>query len=377
MAHPLSYSRAKTFDECPAKFKAEYLSGRRGGGIPEPYLVVGSIVHECADRYVKYLVENKLSSSFPQMDVIFDSVWASEVNVGLPESARSEVYDLCVMARELLIFADISKVSGSELMLAVDEDWKPIAYDDPKAHVRGKIDRLDIDDEGNALVTDYKSGHRIVGINESYQMKLYARLVLAHFPDIKTVDVALEYIRHRSRRSGRLGSDEMESAKEWIEGVGRGIAKAAKTGSYPAKPGMACGGCAAFSTCAARKTTVKPVPPENEGAAVELVQRLILLERERAEIMESVVPWIDQYGNVEVNGMVMGYQKENRLEFDVATVYSLLEKRGLRPLKYMAVDKAEIKKLGRMDSKIAGELEKSAKDVSTTKLKLCLIGENE
>ncbi len=377
MAHPLSYSRAKTFEECPAKFAAEYLSGRRGGGIAESYLIVGNIVHECCDQYVKHLVVTHQSSDFAQMDAIFEGVWESELRVGLPESSRSEVYNLCVMARERLVFVDISVVAGSELMLAVDKDWKPLGYDDPKAHVRGKIDRLDIDDEGNAKVVDYKSGHRIVGINESWQIKLYSRLVMAHFPDIKVVDVELDYIRHRSVRSGRLGPDEMEAAKEWIEAVGRGIEKAAKTKSYPAKVGQACRGCSAFNTCPARATTSKPVPPEDEAAAFELVRRLILIERERKEIMESVTPWVDQYGDIEVNGMVLGYKKQVAFEFDVPTVASILEKRGLRPLRYMSVDKAEIKKLGRMDSKIAEELEKSARDTSKTVLKLDLIGENE
>ncbi len=54
-----------------------------------------------------------------------------------------------------------------------------------------------------------------------------------------------------------------------------------------------------------------------------------------------------------------------------------LEARGLRPLKYMKVDTNEIKKLGRMDAKIAAELEKSARDKSQTKLKLVLSGEME
>lgn len=376
MKHALSYSRANAFDECPAKFKAEYVGQRRVRN-PEPYLVLGSFVHEVCDRYVKHLKATTQASDFKQFDVIFEAVWDSPEREGLPGSAKADAYDLCLVARDMLVFEDIRKVHSAEMEIAVDKDWKPCRYDDPDAFVRGKIDRIDIDDEGNIKIVDYKSGYRITGIADSWQVKLYARLALAHFPEAATIDVELAFFRHRSLRSGRLGAPEMISAQDWIEAIGKDMEKAAKTGNYPARPGAACRGCAAFSICPARATTVKPVPPEDEAAAVNLVQRLILIEREKKEIMESVIPWIDQYGNVEVNDMVLGYVKEQRLEFSVPIVASILENRGLRPLKYMKVDTQALRSIGRMDSKLAAELEKSARDASQTKLKLCLQGETE
>ena len=51
--------------------------------------------------------------------------------------------------------------------------------------------------------------------------------------------------------------------------------------------------------------------------------------------------------------------------------------RGLRPLRYMKVDPQAIRGLGRMDAKLADELEKSAKTADVTKLKLVLNGEDQ
>lgn len=376
MSYPLSYSRAHTFDECPAKFKAEYLSKSGRSRNTESYLIVGNLIHELCDLYVKHLKDALQSSDFSEFDVIFERVWSSDLREGLSSSLRQEVYDLALIARDMLVFEDIRRVHCAEMEIAVDKDWRPVRYDDATAHVRGKIDRIDIDDEGNIKIVDYKSGHRIVGINDSYQVKLYARLARAHFPEAETIDVELDYFRHRSTRSGRVGPAEMESAEKWIESIGVDIEKAIKTGNYPARPGSACRGCSAFSICPARATTVKPVPPDDESMAVDLVRRLILIEREKKEIMEAIIPWVDQYGTIEVNDMALGYMKENRLEFDVARVATILEKRGLRPLKYMKVDSVAIRSLGRMDEKLAIELEKSARDSSATKLKLIIQGED-
>jgi RecB family exonuclease len=376
MARALSYSRANTFDECPAKFKAEYLVERRGG-TAEPYLVIGSFVHEALDRYVKFLKEIHASSDFDKLDDIADELWNSHHRGSLPMDARSEIRDLLIKAREMLVFEDIGKVHAAEVKLAVDKDWKPVDYESDRAWVRGKVDRIDIDEEDNVKIVDYKSGYRIVGVSDSWQIKLYARLMLAYMPAATTMDVELAYIRHRSLRSGRVGPEEMSGAQEWIEGIRLDMEKAAKADRYPARPGAACRGCAAFATCPARATTVKPVPPRDEAHAIAMVARLILIDRERKEIMEAITPFVDQYGDIDVNGMVLGYQLENRLEFDVARVASILENRGLRPLRYMKVDANEIRKLGRMDQKLAVELEKSAKPANQTKLKLIVSGEDQ
>lgn len=376
MTYPLSYSRANTFDECPAKFKAQYLGGRRREQ-DESYLIVGNMLHDLCDRYVQHLMKSLQQSDFNEFDRLFEVCWTDAVRRGLPETARSDVYSLALVARDSLIFENIRRVHAAEMKLAVDKDWKPIDYDSPLAHVRGKVDRIDIDEEGAVLIVDYKSGYRITGIKDSYQVKLYARLMLAHMPELKTIKVALDYFRHKARRSDDLTIEDMESAKDWIEAVGRGIERAAAEKHYPARPGAACRGCAIFNTCPARSESVKAIPPADEGRAVALVARLILIDRERREIMEAITPWIDQYGDVEVNGMVLGYQKRTALEFDVARVAEILERRGLRPLRYMQVDANEIRKLGRMDQKLAAELEKSARDGSSTQLKLVVQGEDQ
>ena len=94
----LSYSRARTFDECPFRFKVQYIDKVQHP--EEPYLTTGSLVHEVLDRYTKHLQSTKQSSDFPAMEVLAKMVWQEPAfRKDLPESAWPEVLELCIQAR--------------------------------------------------------------------------------------------------------------------------------------------------------------------------------------------------------------------------------------------------------------------------------------
>lgn len=374
MSVTLSYTRARVFDECPAKYKAQYIDDR----LPKSqdwYLILGSVVHEMLDRYVQHLKTARQPSDFKRMETIFEEVWASQHRDGLAESYREDAANLVETAIRNLIFAKPEVIAASEARLAVDRDWKPVDYDAPEAFLRGRIDRLDIGDEGDALVVDYKTGFKMESIESSKQMPLYGLLVMANFPMVRTVDVELLYLRYEKSKVGRMGEIDFERIKAWVVGIANGIERATASGSWPATPGAACRTCAAFKDCEARKHSGAILPPQDEAAAADLMARLILVEREWGELRSALQAWVDQYGAVEVNGMWLGYTVKNRLQFDTLRVIGLLEKRGLRPNDYLRVDTVMIKKLGRRDRMLAKELEDCSTDASTTELKLSVQGE--
>src|SRR3990167_5409465 len=304
MANSLSYSRARSFDECPAKFEAEYESGRKG--VPEPPLIIGSLVHEVADRYVKHLLDISLTSNFDQADRIAREVWDSPERDGLSLAYKDEYFDLIDKLKQSLIFEDIKAVKSCEMMVAVDSHWLKTSYSGIDAFVRGRIDRVDMDHDGNITIVDYKSGHRIDPISGSMQLALYARMAKAYWPTAQTIDIELNYLRHGIVKKARITEQDMERGKDWIESLSKSITKAREQAHWPARPGQARRGCPIFKTCPARLVTGKITPPGDEGEAVGLLERLILVTREREDINEAVKPWIDQFGAIEVNGMMLG-----------------------------------------------------------------------
>ena len=74
---PLSYTRAKLFSMCPARFRAEYIDKiGEAAGIQKPmHLLIGTLLHEVADRYHKHLVATHRSTDYEAIDVVFEEVW--------------------------------------------------------------------------------------------------------------------------------------------------------------------------------------------------------------------------------------------------------------------------------------------------------------
>ena len=370
MSKSLSYSRARTFDECPAKFKAEYVVARPRGGVSEPHLIMGSIVHEACDRYVKHLKESNQGSDYDAMDRIAEEVWNSPEREGLSQFFKDEYLGLIENSKECLMFDDIASVSSSEMKVAVNAAWQVVAYDSGEAFVRGRIDRVDMDDDGNITIVDYKAGRRVDPVEGSKQLQVYARIARALWPEAPSITVVLVYIRFKIKRSLTILEGDMEKGREWIEAVGRGIEKALELDHFPARPGQACRGCPIFKGCVARERTGKITPPGGEDEAYALVERLIMVERERNDIREALAGWIDDYGSIEVNGMVLGLFPQYAVDWDAQQVATILENHGLRPLEYMKVDAKALKALVRKDQSLQAELDAIAADDSTTVLKL-------
>lgn len=336
----------------------------------EPHLVMGSIVHEVADLYVFHLMDDGGGSDFDRLDKIAAEVWDSPERLGLTEYHKEEYLMLVDKIKEQLVFGDISEVQKSEMKVAVNAAWEPCAYDAPDAFVRGRIDRVDQDADGNLTITDYKTGRRIDPVEGSNQLRLYARMARAYWPEAPSITVVLHYLRFGIKRSLTIEDGDMEKGREWIEAVGRNIEKSRVSGYWPATPGQACRGCSIFKNCEARKRTGKITPPGDDAEAYALVERLIIIERERTEIREALNGFVDAFGSIEVNGMVLGLFPKYSVDWDVRQVADILERHGLRAYDYLRVDTVALKKAVRRDQSLQADLDAVKSDSSTTALEL-------
>jgi CRISPR/Cas system-associated exonuclease Cas4 (RecB family) len=80
--------------------------------------------------------------------------------------------------------------AASEMTIAIDHDWKLVAYSDPTAMFRGVID-LYLEDGPEATIIDFKTGkHR----DYSDQVSVYAAVVMACKPHIEYVKTSIEFI---------------------------------------------------------------------------------------------------------------------------------------------------------------------------------------
>lgn len=96
---------------------------------------------------------------------------------------------------------EIKRLPGTLLVeqkLALNTQFKPVAFDAKDVWVRGKCDALTIDG-ALARALDHKTGKRK---SESRQMVLMALLIFHHHPEVMEVRTAFFWLKHAKRDTG-------------------------------------------------------------------------------------------------------------------------------------------------------------------------------
>lgn len=165
-----SHSRLGVFESCPFRAKLQYVDK-----IPEPPRPLppgktehandrGSRVHDGGELFVKGNVE-----------------LLPELLAFKPEFLR---------LRELYRQGKVS----TEGEWAYNANWEPVAWSDPAAWLRMKLDALVHLTRTHAVVIDYKTGRKFGNeVKHAEQGQLYQLGTFMRFPDLQTIDVEFWY----------------------------------------------------------------------------------------------------------------------------------------------------------------------------------------
>lgn len=341
---PISYSQAKLFSDCPAKFKAERIDGMR----PESSLPMkqGSFVHLVTEVYSKRLLETGEASRPELAKAIGEELWAKGGH-GLPDLVKDDCLRVAErVARHIILVK--KDVVGVELEVALDHRGRLVPWDSPQAAVRGKLDRLEAstDDQGSyMLVWDLKAGRSIDNPDESVQLALYGALARVIMPTAGRFEGRLYFPRHETERVTELSKSRMDSALKWALDVRAAIVAAKKSGVWNETPGRACSDCPRFWVCDKRKemAAYQVRIPQTEDDAAEMVLRLEVLGREMSELREMLALFIDRHGEITVGGLVADILPKVTWKFPTKQLLKLLERFRMDPAKYLKSDNRRLK----------------------------------
>ncbi|MDQ3273767.1 MAG: PD-(D/E)XK nuclease family protein [Actinomycetota bacterium] len=165
-----SHSRLGVFESCPLRAKLQYIDR-----IPEPARPLppgklehandrGSRVHDGGELFVKGNVE-----LLPEL-----------------KAFKAEFLALKALYKQ-------GKVS-TEGEWAYDVDWNPVAWADPKAWLRMKLDALVRMSKTHAVVIDYKTGRKFGNeFKHGEQGQLYQLGTFLRYPELQVIDVEFWY----------------------------------------------------------------------------------------------------------------------------------------------------------------------------------------
>ena len=124
-----------------------------------------------------------------------------------------------------------------EHQLAVDQDWKPVLWDDPKAWARGILDLLLLPETGCATVYDWKTGKMYD--DHFDQKELYAAFVLSCYPTLTEVESVHTYLDLKKNTTRVYHISQLAAVQQkWTERAGKMEQK-----DYTPTPGWHCKWC--------------------------------------------------------------------------------------------------------------------------------------
>ena len=202
---PWSYSRLKTYEDCPAKYKFRYVDRHVVSPRPSPAADRGSEIHEKAENYL-----------------------LGNVPIYPPELQQVSGHAMLLKTHKAI----------PEHKIGVKSDWSISDYNDPDVYIRAIFDIVYQD--GTVLhIQDWKTG-KVYDTHEQ-QMKDYAAIGLSIHPDVTEVRTRLIYIDQGVVTPTKaFPTNHIVSLRELLKGR---IQQAEDEKVFPTRQGRACRFC--------------------------------------------------------------------------------------------------------------------------------------
>ncbi len=247
----LSPSRAGDFKTCPQLFKFRAIDR-----IPEPtsiYQARGTTAHLALQR----LFDDPETERTPErLYDLFRQAWTEirgeEEFVGLFESIEEErawgVESLNLLANYFSI-EDPTTFDPEDRELDMLEDLDGII-------IRGILDRIDRDEDGRLIITDYKTGKappERYALSSFFALKIYALLIRNNFGETPK-EVRLLYLSGPTLYRLPIDDRQLDAMDGQLRALWTAIERAMGGDRFPPRPGSLCNWCSYQEICPAFAT---------------------------------------------------------------------------------------------------------------------------
>src|SRR3989344_4045712 len=238
-----SHSRISTFEQCPLKFRFQYIDKAETEEVEGVEAFLGSRVHEVLEKLYRDLKFQKLNTLEELISYYLEQWkknWHDEVQI-VREEYNERNYRL--MGEKFITdYYNRYKPFDSDRTIALEQR---ITIEIQGNKIQGFIDRLSFSD-GRYEIHDYKTTASLpeqAKLDMDRQLALYAIAVRNMFRDAKKIDLVWHFLAFdKEMRSERTDEQLQELENEVLESI-QAIELACDTEKFPAKESVLCDWC--------------------------------------------------------------------------------------------------------------------------------------
>jgi RecB family exonuclease len=247
-SNQFSFSRIKTFHQCPLRYRYRYLKGMR-----EAFRSIESFLGSTVHSVLEWLYGRRNDSSSPSLEAALDQFalewetsWSENVAVIKSETTAPESFRL---GREMVArFHRGTFASDASDTIALEQRYSIRLG--PDAVFTGIADRVGRTENGRLFVVDYKtSGRRgtAAEFSEGLQAPMYASCALRLEPDDEAL-AGYHYLRLGATSWHRVTAAR---ADELVHRFRELVSEVRSATEFPARPGILCAWCGFNAVCPA------------------------------------------------------------------------------------------------------------------------------
>ncbi len=305
-----SHSKVSTYENCPYKYKLQYIDKEEPEISETIELFMGKRVHETLEKLYKDKKFKKLISKATLLKFYKDN-WEKEYSD-----------DILVVKKDLTAknykkmgikfiedYYDKYKPFDQLTILGLETQDRMTLKDGSQWHVR--IDKFACDDKGNYYVCDYKTNANMKDqeeADEDRQLAMYSIWVKDKFKDAKSVKLVWHMLAFNKEAVSERTDEQLKKLEEEIISLIKKIETATKENDFPTNVTKLCDYCGYKSQCPSFKhkleiEAVEEVKKFKEDDGVKFVDKfseikmkLKELEDERDILREDLIAFAKSKG---------------------------------------------------------------------------------
>jgi putative RecB family exonuclease len=206
---PYSHSKISTFEQCPRKFKYQYIDKIPIERKPQKHLDRGQFFHLLMEYGLENFDEIKKSNEFKEI----------QEHGLLNKEDLKEIINIYKKFISTKPGKDIVKHKAllKEFALGLDENLELVPYNSDKVLIRGYIDAAFIVDDRTdvCLIVDWKSGKYVPKEKQNWSQLLWYSLGLfSQNPDLEKIILVFAYLEHQKINTKIVQRKDLPRYKE-------------------------------------------------------------------------------------------------------------------------------------------------------------------